>query len=379
MPVYLDHNATTPLDPRVLEAMRPYLEGPYANASSLHRYGRAARDAVEAARAQVAALVGARPAQLIFTSGGTEADNLAVKGMAGLAPPTARLLYAATEHPAVLETAESLRAHGRSVEVLPVDGEGRLQLEALDAALAAAAPVALVAVMAANNETGVIQPIEAVAARTGAAGVPLLIDAVQAAGRLPLDFVALGAGLMSLSAHKIYGPRGCGALVVDEGIELEPLLHGGGQEKGRRGGTENLAAIVGFGAAAELALAEREARNGHVEALRNRLEDGLGTIAGSRVFGAGAARLPNTIQFSVPGWEGEALLMALDRRGFAVSSGSACHSGRGQPSHVLLAMGVPREIAMGAVRVSFGVQNSAGDVDALLGALRDLTAQVGVA
>lgn len=376
MMIYFDNNATTRLDPRVAEAMRPYLEGAYANPSSLHRFGRAARDAVEAARAQVAALVGVQPQQVIFTSGGTEADNLAVKGVC--TGNGGRILYAATEHPAVMESCEALRARGSTVEVLPVDSDGVLDWTGFEERLARG-PVRLVAVMAANNETGVIQDVARAARLVHAAGSWLLVDAVQAAGKLAVDFDALGADLMSLSAHKLHGPRGVGALVRRGEVELAPLHHGGGQEHGLRGGTENVAAIVGFGVAADLARQELEARAAHGESLRRRLEAGLRRLPGAVIFAQAAPRLPNTVQFALPGWHGEALLMALDKRGIAVSSGSACHSGRGEPSHVLLAMGVAREIAHGAVRVSFSKDNTADEVDALLAALTELQRQAAAA
>lgn len=367
MPAYLDHNATTPLDPRVLEAMLPYLRGPYANPSSLHRAGRAARDAVEAARAQVAAFVGAEPAEVVWTSGGSEANNLAIKGMAG-AVPGLRVLYGASEHPAVMEAAEALRATGVPVEAIPVDARGQVRADALQARLAAGPPC-LVSLMRANNETGVIQDLAPLAAAVHAARGWLHSDAVQAAGKLELDMAALGADLLSFSSHKLYGPKGIAALVRRAHVPLLPQVHGGPQERGLRGGTENVAAIVGFGLACELAAAERAQRSAHTRALRDRLEAGLAALPGVEIFAAGAERLPNTVQFALAGWEGEALLMQLDRRGFAVSSGSACASGRGEPSHVLLAMGVPRERAFGAVRVSLGKDNTPDEVDAFLAAL----------
>ena len=306
----------------------------------------------------------------MWTSGGTESINLAVKGAAEAAKP-GRILYAATEHPAAMESAESLRGRGWSVEAIPIARSGLLDWAAFEGQLRGA-PVRLVAVMVANNETGVIQDVPRAAALTQAADSLLLADAVQAAGKLPLDFAASGADLMSLSAHKLYGPRGAGALLVKSGVELAPLLHGGGQERGLRSGTENLAAIVGFGAAAELARAELEARNTYLEALRVQLETGLRALPGLTIFGEGAARLPNTVQFAMQGWEGEALLMALDRKGIAVSSGSACASGTGEPSHVLLGMGWPREVAYGAIRVSLGKDNTAAEIERFLAVLAEL-------
>ena len=374
MPVYFDHNATTHLDPQVLEAMLPFLSGPAANASSLHRYGRIARDAIEAARVQVATLVGAEPRQLTWTSGGTEANNLAIKGVADAHAP-GRLLYGATEHPAVMEAAESLAARGWQVAPVAVQRSGLLDWDAFEAQLAAQPSAVLVSLMRANNETGVLQDVQRAAGRVHAQGGLLHVDAVQAAGKIPVDFAALEADLMSLSSHKIYGPKGIGALLAQAHVPLAPQLHGGAQERGLRGGTENVAAIVGFGAAAELALQQLEQRAQQALCLRQRLEAGLARVPGARVFGGEAPeRLPNTLQFAIPGYEGEALLMQLDRRGIAVSSGSACASGRGEPSHVLLAMAWPRDIAFGAVRVSFGKDNTEAEVDQLLAALRECAA-----
>jgi cysteine desulfurase len=379
MPIYFDHNATTPLDPRVLEAMQPYLSGPYGNPSSVHRYGRAARDAVEAARLQVAALAGAQPAEVVWTSGGTESNNLALQGLAlqSATGTPGRILYGATEHPSVLETAEALGRRGTAVEIIAMNGQGQVDWPAFEAQLGRG-PVRLAALMLANNETGVIQDLARAATLLRAQGALLLADAVQCAGKLPLEPVWSTAGaapdLMSLSSHKLYGPKGVGALLVRSGVELAPLLHGGGQERGLRGGTENVAAIVGFGAAAELAIQELEARSARLLVLREHLLAGLRSISGISVFGEQAPRLPNTVQFGLRGWEGEALLMALDRKGVAVSSGSACSSGKGEPSHVLLGMGLPRDIAYGAIRVSLGRDNTEAEIDRFLALLAELRA-----
>jgi len=372
MPIYFDHNATTPLDPRVLEAMQPYLTGPYGNPSSVHRYGRAARDAVEAARRQVAELVGAEPKEVVWTSGGTESNNLALKGATEGHKPD-RVLYGATEHPAVLETAEALVSRGWKVETIAIDGQGLVDWPAFEAQLQHG-PLRIAALMAANNETGVLQDVARAASLVHVREALLLVDAVQAAGKIPLDFGAGSADLMSLSAHKLYGPKGVGALLVRAEVELAPLLHGGGQERGLRGGTENVAAIVGFGAAAELAQRELESRAAALLELRERLVAGLHALPGVSIFGEAAPRLPNTVQFGLKGWEGEALLMALDRKGIAVSSGSACSSGKGEPSHVLLGMGLPRDVAYGAIRVSLGKDNSAAEIDRFLAVLAELRA-----
>lgn len=370
MPSYLDHNATTPVDPRVVDAMLPYLTGPYGNPSSLHRYGRLARDAVERARAQVAALIGAQPGEIVWTSGGTEANNLALKGLCQ-GQPTGRVLYGATEHPAVMEAAESLRAQGWDVEPVRMDSQGLVDAPAFRAQLAAG-PVRVVSLMAANNETGVVQDIAPWASLTHASGGWLHVDATQAAGKIALDFGQLQADLMTLSSHKIYGPKGIGALAVRAEVDLQAQLHGGAQEKGLRGGTENLPAIVGFGAAAELALAERSQRAEHCLALRERLDAGLRAMPDVQLFADGAPRLPNTSQFMLAGWDGEALLMHLDRQGYAVSSGSACASGSGEPSHVLLAMGIEPLAAKGAIRVSLGKDSRESEVDGFLVALSSL-------
>lgn len=369
MTLYFDHNATTPTDPRVVEAMQPYLSGPFGNPSSLHRAGRAARDAIDAARAQVAALVDARPAQVVFTSGGTEADNLAVKGVA--AAREGRIVIGGFEHPAVLEAARALATAGREVIEVPADADGVCDLDALRQAVADG-ETALVSVMIANNETGAIQPVAKISEIARSASALYHCDAVQAAGKLPVSFAESGADLMSLSSHKLYGPKGVGALIMHREVPLMPQLHGGGHEGGMRSGTENVAAIAGFGMAAELAAAELDSRRSHLLALRERFEAGLSEMQGVRIFGQHAERLPNTTQFSLPGYDGETLLMALDRQGMAVSSGSACASGKGEPSHVLLAMGIDAAVARGAVRVSFGKDNDESDVDRLLATLSSL-------
>jgi cysteine desulfurase len=374
---YLDYNATTPLDARVLDAMLPYLRGPYANPSSQHRMGRAARDAIETARGQVAALVDADPGAVIFTSGGTESNNLAIKG-AALAAPQGRLLYSAVEHPCVLEPMRALAARGWRVETMAVDGEGRVDAAAFERQLAGG-DVRLASCMVANNETGVIQDVAALAARARATGAVFHADAVQAAGKVAVSFAGSRAHLMSLSSHKIYGPKGAGALVADPAVPLEPLLHGGGQERHLRGGTENVAAIVGFGAAADLAHAELAARGVHARRLRDRLQGWLAALPGIVPFGARAERLPNTLQFAVPGVHSATLLGLLDKRGFAVSSGSACASGTDAASPVLLAMGVPAELALCAIRVSLGKDNTEADIDRFAAALRELLAGLGVA
>ncbi|MGE0371511.1 MAG: cysteine desulfurase family protein [Gammaproteobacteria bacterium] len=360
MSVYLDHNATTPIDPAVWQAMQPYLQDAFGNPSSQHAPGRRARAAVERAREQVAGLVNARGARVVFTSGGTEANHLALLGAAP--GPDGAIALSAIEHSSVLGPARMLAARGCRVDFMASDAQGRIPPAALDEALAP--ETRLVSVMAANNETGVIQDIAALAGRARARGALMHTDAVQAAGKIALDFAASGVHLMSLSAHKICGPKGVGALVVHKGVDLEPLLQGGGQEMGLRAGTENVAGIVGFGAAAELAQRTLAARAAQAAALQARLEARLRAIAGIEIFGAAAARLSNTVFFAVAGIDGATLLLRLDQAGFAAASGSACASAQPDPSHVLLAMGVDRERAYGAIRVSFGAGNTPGQVDA---------------
>jgi cysteine desulfurase len=367
--IYLDHNATTPLDERVREAMAPVLGAFYGNPSGLYRLGRMSRTAIDTAREQVAALAGARAAEVIFTSGGTEANNLAIKGMA-MALPRGLALGGGAEHPAVSETLRFLPAWGWRVEFLEMDALGQVRRESLEAL--EATELRFASVMLANNETGVITDISRLSERLRALGAYLHCDAVQAAGKIPLDFTASGAHALSLSSHKIYGPKGVGALVADRSLPLAPLLHGGGQELGMRSGTENVAGIVGFGKAAELARLELESRRQHLLELRRRLETGLRELPDLTLFAADAPRLPNTLQFSLRGYAGETLVMHLDRRGFALSSGSACAAGAGEPSPVLLAMGVEPETARGAVRVSLGKDTKGEEVDRLLATLQEL-------
>jgi len=368
MAIYLDHNATTALDERVLQAMLPYLREEYGNPSSLHQPGRRARAALDTAREKVAALVNAHPSQVVFTSGGTEANNLAFKGVATRRAP-GLLALSAAEHASVMGPAQALARQGWQLEHVMLDGSGRLDGDSLQSVLDSCP--ALLALMMANNETGVLFDVAGVAAATREAGTVLLVDAVQAVGKLPVDFAASGAHLMSLSAHKIYGPKGVGALIVDKALDIEPLLHGGGQEKGRRAGTENVAAIAGFGKAAELALAELEQRRTHMRELQRHLEQRLrAEIPKIVLFGTDAERLPNTTYFAIPGIDGETLLGTLDQAGMAVASGSACGSGDVDPSHVLLAMGVERGLASAAVRVSLGKDSRREEIDAFVDQLK---------
>lgn len=367
-PAYLDHNATTPLDAGVLEAMLPFLRERYGNPSSRHEYGRATRAAIDTARQQVAAAAGAHPTEVVFTSGGSEANNLFIKGAAACLRPGV-VAVSAIEHPCVREPAADLKRLGWALHEIAVDAEGRIA-EA-DFAAALAKPAKLVSVMLANNETGVLQDIPALAAKAKAARAWFHTDAVQALGKVSIDFRALnaaGVNALTVSAHKIHGPKGAAALVLDKRVELKPLISGGGQERNLRSGTENVAAIVGFGVACELATARLEADAARMNELRGRLEQGLALLE-TVVFSRNAPRLPNTVFFAVAGIDGETLVAQLDRAGFAVASGSACSSVSPEPSHTLLAMGVEAGMAKGALRVSLGRANTDEDVARFLQAL----------
>lgn len=367
-PTYLDHNATAPLDERVLEAMLPYLGARHGNASSRHEYGRGARAAIDAAREQVASLVGAHPTELVFTSGGSEANNLFIKGAAARLSPGC-IAIGAAEHPCVREPARQLASRGWQFAELPLDANGALDLAAADEILRTRRPV-LVSAMLANNETGVLSDIAALAPQVRAVGGFVHSDAVQALGKIAVDFRALGVNALTLSSHKIGGPMGAGALVLDKRIDLEPLIAGGGQERGLRSGSENLAAIVGFGRACELVASELEARQAAMRAGRAALEDGLHAL-GARIFGESAARLPNTSFFAFEQIDGETLVGKLDRAGFAIASGAACSSASPEPSRSLLAMGVAPELARCAVRVSLGGQSRLAEVSCFLAALKE--------
>ena len=369
---YFDHNATTPLDARVLEAMLPFLREQYGNASSRHDMGVTARRAIDTAREQVAALVNERPQQVVFTSGGTEANNLFIKGAAEILKPS-QLAISAIEHPCVAKPAQALVKRGWALRRLAVTRDGVVDLNDVDAALQE--KTGMVSVMLANNETGVIQPVAAVAERARAAKAWMHTDAVQALGKIAVDFEALNVHAMTISAHKIYGPKGCGALVLDKRIELAPLIAGGGHEFGMRSGTENVPAIVGFGAAAELAAGRLHELASRVELLRARVEKGLthlGATLGATLFGANVARLPNTSYFAFQGIDGETLIIELDKLGFGVAAGAACSSANPEPSATLLAMGVAPEIARGAVRFSLGAANTAQQVDEFLTAVKSV-------
>jgi len=370
--VYFDHNATTPLDPRVLEAMLPFLREQYGNASSRHDMGITARRAIDQAREQVAALVNVRPPQVVFTSGGTEANNLFMKGAAEILKPS-QVAVSAIEHPCVARPAEALARKGWQLRKLAVTRDGVVDMSDVEDALHS--KTGMVSVMLANNETGVLQPVAEIAERARAAKAWMHTDAVQALGKIAVDFEALQVHAMTLSAHKIYGPKGAGALIVDKRIELSPLLSGGGHEHGLRSGTENVPAIVGFGAACELAAGRLDELAARLEKLRARVEQGLSAMD-AVIFGNHAQRVPNTSYFAFRGIDGETLIIELDKVGFGVAAGAACSSANPEPSATLLAMGVAPEIARGAVRFSLGDANTAQDVDAFLAALKQVLARL---
>ncbi|QPK63652.1 cysteine desulfurase [Methylomonas sp. LL1] len=365
--IYFDHNATTPVDERVVDAMLPYLHDLYGNPSSLYRLGRMARSAIDSAREQVAALIDAPASQILFTSGGTEANALALASAQGK-----RLWISAIEHPAVVENA--LRQSGRyaGINSLPVEPSGLVAEQALRQFDLGAGD--FISLMLANNETGAIQDVAGWVDRLKGRGVIMHTDAVQALGKIPVSFKQLGVQLMSLSSHKIYGPKGCGALVHDAGFSVQPMQWGGDQEQGLRAGTENVPAIVGFGKAAELARLEIEQRTHHIQRLRIRLEQQLKTITDLVIFAEQAQRLPNTVQFGIPGVNGQMLLMQLDRRNIAVSSGSACAAGSEQISPVLAAMGVDAALAKSAIRISLGQGNNQNEIDQFVDVLKTLLA-----
>jgi cysteine desulfurase len=359
--IYLDHNATTPMDPRVVDAMVPVLREGFGNPSSLHWFGQQARAALDEARGQVAALVGAQPAEVVFTGSGTEADNMALRGVAAMArEPRRAIVYSAIEHHAVVHTARALAEEGWPVQGVRVGADGLVDMDDLRAKVDEG--TALVALMLANNETGAIQPVAEAARLAHERGAVFFCDAVQAVGKIPVDFAALGADLLALSAHKFYGPKGAGALCVRRGTRLKPLLRGGSQERNRRAGTENVAGLVGLGVAARLARAELEPQAARLAALRNRLEGRLLAIPGARRNGDGP-RVPNTCNVSFEGVEAESLLMALDLAGVAVSTGAACAAGAVEPSHVLRGMGLPAERVQGSLRFSLGRSNTEEQID----------------
>jgi len=375
--VYMDYNATTPVHPEVLEEMLPFLRADFGNPSSIHWAGRTAKRAVELARERVAALLNCDTAEVAFTSCATESNNAALKGVAAaLRGRGDHIVTTRVEHPSVMYPCLFLENLGYRVTSLDVNAEGMLDLDELESAITK--KTILISVMYANNETGTVQPVAEFAAAAKRVGAWFHSDAVQAFGKRPVDFRALnGAGVnaLTLSAHKIGGPQGAGALVVDKRVELQPLIAGGGHERGLRSGTENVAAIVGFGLAAELATARLDERAARLLALREELEMAL-TALGATIFGARVERLPNTTYFAFPAIDGETLVGKLDRAGFAVAAGAACSSANPEPSHVLLAMGVEPQLARGAVRVSLGADNTSAQVRDFVAALNSTLSQL---
>lgn len=371
--IYFDHNATTPVHPAVLEAMLPYLTAEFGNPSSAHRFGQRARQAIEGARESVAELIGARPSEIVFTSGGTEADNTAIFGVVGHAlrrraksiDAPLHLITTVIEHDAILNSCRALAGRGFSVTCVPVERNGIVSPETISAAIRP--ETVLISVMQANNEIGTLQPIEAVGRIAAEAGIRFHTDAVQAAGKVPVDVSRLGVDLLSLSAHKFGGPKGAGALFVRRGVEIDPVLYGGQNERGRRAGTENVAAVVGLGKACELVRADLTEASVRVSELRDRLENGLlARIPGARVNGDLQRRVPNTSNLLLPGAESESLIIALDLAGLACSAGAACSSGAVEPSHVLTAIGLSPAEARASVRLSLGRTSTREEIDTAL-------------
>jgi cysteine desulfurase len=373
MSVYLDYAATTPVDPRVLAVMLPYFTEHPGNASSMHGFGQEARGAVDRARVEAASVLGARPGEIIFTSGATEADNLAVVGVA-LARAGRHVITSAIEHHAVLEACHFLQQRDYEVTYVPVGASGIVDPD--DVRRAVRPDTALISIMAANNEIGTLQPVAEIGAIAREHGVPFHSDATQWIGAVPARVDDLRVDLMSLSGHKRYGPKGVGALYVRTGTPLVPLQRGGGHERGRRGGTENVPGIVGLGEALRIAAGEMEAESARLVALRDRLIGGALAIPGVDLNGDPVLRLPNNANLSVAGTDSQSLVIALDLRGVAVSAGSACSSGTLEASHVLTALGVPAERAASAVRLTLGRPTTAAEVDQALDVLRTVVAQL---
>ncbi len=367
MRIYFDHNATTPVDAAVVDTMVRVLREDFGNASSVHHFGQRAKALLDEARSAVASLIGAEPSEIVFTSGGTESDNFALRGVADAlqGTPRRRLIACTIEHEAVLNTLKALARRGCDTTLLPVDGRGLVSPDAL--ARAITGDTAIVSVMHANNEIGTIQPIAELARIAHAHGALFHTDAVQSTGKIPVDAGALGVDLLSLSAHKFNGPKGAGALWIKRGTRISAILTGGKHERTRRAGTENVPAIAGLGAAAGLAAAKLNTEPARVAALRDRLESAvLSSIGGTAVNGATDSRVPNTTNISFEGIEAESLLIALDLEGVAVSTGSACSSGTLEPSHVLRAMGLPSHRTQNSIRISLGAGNTDAEVDYFL-------------
>lgn len=373
MRIYLDHNATTPIDPEAVQRMVHVLQDTWGNASSIHHFGQQAKAVLDASRSSVAALIGADPSEVVFTAGGTDSDNVAIRGAADALEGAGRkhLVTSAIEHEAVLATMNALARKGWRVTIVPVDATGIVSVDRMREAITD--DTALVSVMHANNEIGTIQPIAEIADLAHERGALVHTDAVQSAGKIPVDVRALGVDLLTVAAHKFYGPKGTGALWIKRGVRLVSPITGGRQERSRRAGTENVPAIAGMGVAADVARTKMAAEAPRQAALRDRLEAGiLAAIPGTDRNGAAAPRVPNTANISIDRVEAESLLIGLDLAGIAVSSGSACSSGTLEPSHVLKAMGLPHPRTLGSIRFSLGTSNTDADIDRVLAALPPL-------
>jgi cysteine desulfurase len=371
--IYLDNNATTPVLPEVLEAMRPYFGEHFGNASSIHHYGQETRAAVERARDSVASVLGCRAAEVVFTSGGTEGDNLAIAGLTGAGD---HIITSSIEHHAVLHASKHLEETGCDVTYVPVDGRGLV--DPGDVRRALRPNTSLISIMMANNETGVLQPVEEIGKIAAEADVYFHTDAVQAAGKVPIDVNRIGCDALSISGHKMHAPQGVGALYVRKGTKLQPLFYGGRHERSRRAGTENVPGIVGLGKAAELAMQRFERGDDRkMSALRDRLQQGLlAQVEESGVNGLGAPRVPNTSNIYFDQIEGESMVIALDLKGLAVSAGAACSSGAIEPSHVLTAMSLRKDRAHASIRFSLGTQNTAEDIDLVLALVPETVARL---
>jgi cysteine desulfurase len=362
--VYLDHNASTPVHPEVLAAMLPYFSERFGNASSIHGFGREARDGIDHARERIAEVLGVTPEEIVFTSGGTESDNLAIKGVAA-ARPGGHLITTQIEHHAVLRTCQALEKAGHAVTYLPVDADGLVDPD--DVRHALRADTILISIQSANSEVGTLMPVAEIGRIAAERGVPFHIDGVQTFGKIPLDVRDAGVSLMSMSSHKIYGPKGIGALYIRKGTRMVSIQHGGDHERRRRAGTENVPAIVGFGKAVELRARHITEEAGRVRDLRDRFWEGVRqAVPEVRLNGHPTRRLPGTLNMSFRGLEAESLILALDLKGIGVSAGSACTSGSLEPSYVITAMGVPAEWSLGAVRTSLGASTSVEDIDYVL-------------
>jgi cysteine desulfurase len=376
---YFDHNATTYMRQEVIDAMQPYLRDRFGNASSIHFFGQENRDAIEEARGHIARLIGAEPEEIIITSGGTESDNLAIRGVVRARKKKAgsrcHIVTSVLEHPAVLKTCETLESEDCAVTYVECDGSGLVRMDQLEKAMSS--ETVLVSIMLANNETGVIQPIKRISALTSKMGITLHTDAVQGVGKIDVDVDDLGVDLLSISAHKFYGPKGIGALYVRRGTEIEPVYTGGSHERGLRPGTENIPGIIGFGEACRISRERLPKEMKFIGDLRDRLERGISETVDDVIFvGRTAPRAPNTCSVVIPRIEGEAVTLNLSMLGFAVSSGSACSSGRQEASYVLTAIGLDPAVAQGGLRISLGIENSAIEVDAFVEALAGVVARL---